>query len=126
MARVYLKSELISFSMPSSSLVIHMFGEEPAFTNGADCSGFVLSVFKKYGISLPHSSRAQAQMGKQISLSEAKPGDLVFYSSGGRINHVAIYIGGGQVVHASNPKTGIRISGATYRTVSTVRRIIND
>lgn len=97
-----------------------------SLTNGADCSGFVLSVFKKYGISLPHSSRAQATMGKQVSLGEAKPGDLVFYSSGGRINHVAIYIGGGQVVHASNPKTGIRISGATYRTVSTVRRIIND
>ncbi|MBQ0028217.1 MAG: C40 family peptidase [Lachnospiraceae bacterium] len=97
-----------------------------SLTNGADCSGFVLSVFKKYGISLPHSSRAQATMGKQVSLGEARPGDLVFYSSGGRINHVAIYIGGGQVVHASNPRTGIRISGATYRTVSTVRRIIND
>lgn len=97
-----------------------------SLTNGADCSGFVLSVFKKYGISLPHSSRAQATMGRQVSLGEAKPGDLVFYSSGGRINHVAIYIGGGQVVHASNPRTGIRISGATYRTVSTVRRIIND
>lgn len=97
-----------------------------SLTKGADCSGFVLSVYAKYGISLPHSSRAQATMGKQISLSEARPGDLVFYSSGGRINHVAMYIGGGQVVHASNPKTGIRISGATYRTVSTVRRIIND
>lgn len=97
-----------------------------SLTNGADCSGFVLSIYKKYGISLPHSSRAQATMGKQVSLAEARPGDLVFYSSGGRINHVAIYIGGGQVVHASNPRTGIRISGATYRTVSTVRRIIND
>lgn len=93
---------------------------------GADCSGFVMSVFKQYGFSLPHSSRAQSQMGKKISLSDAKPGDLVFYSGGGRINHVAIYIGGGQVVHASNPRTGIRISAATYRTVSTVRRIIND
>jgi len=97
-----------------------------SLTKGADCSGFVLSVFKQYGYSLPHSSRAQAGMGKKISLAEAKPGDLVFYSGGGRINHVAIYIGGGQVVHASNPRTGIRISAATYRTVSTVRRIIND
>lgn len=97
-----------------------------SLTKGADCSGFVMSVFKQYGISLPHSSRAQAQMGTKISLSEAKPGDLVFYSGGGRINHVAIYIGGGQVVHASNPRTGIRISSASYRTISTVRRIIRD
>lgn len=97
-----------------------------SLTKGTDCSGFTMSVFKNYGISLPHSSRAQAQMGKKISLSEAKPGDLVFYSGGGRINHVAIYIGGGQVVHASNPRTGIRVSSATYRTVTTVRRIIQD
>ncbi len=97
-----------------------------SLTKGADCSGFVMSVFRQYGFSLPHSSRAQAQMGKKISLAEAKPGDLVFYSGGGTINHVAIYIGGGKVVHASNPRTGIRISAATYRTVSTVRRIIND
>lgn len=97
-----------------------------SLTKGADCSGFVMSVFKQYGISLPHSSAAQAKLGTQVSLAQAKPGDLVFYSGGGRINHVAIYIGGGQVVHASNPRTGIRISAATYRTVSTVRRIIQD
>jgi hypothetical protein len=97
-----------------------------SLTNGADCSGFVLSVFAKYGISLPHSSRAQATMGTQVSMSEAKPGDLVFYSKGGRINHVAIYIGGGQVIHASNPKTGIRITSAYYRTPTTVRRLIQD
>lgn len=97
-----------------------------SLTKGADCSGFVMSVFKQYGISLPHSSQAQAKLGSKVSLGEAKPGDLVFYSGGGRINHVAIYIGGGQVVHASNPRTGIRVSAATYRTVTTVRRIIND
>lgn len=97
-----------------------------SLTKGADCSGFVMSVYKNFGISLPHSSRAQAQMGKKVSLSEAKPGDLVFYSSGSRINHVALYIGGGQVVHASNPRTGIRISDVGYRSVTTVRRIIQD
>ncbi len=97
-----------------------------SLTKGADCSGFVMSVFKNYGISLPHSSQAQAKLGTKVSLGEAKPGDLVFYSGGGRINHVAIYIGGGQVVHASNPRTGIRVSAATYRTVTTVRRVIND
>jgi len=81
-----------------------------SLTKGADCSGFVLSVYAKYGISLPHSSRAQANSGTRISMSEAKPGDLVFYAKGGRINHVGIYIGGGQLVHASSPKTGIRVS----------------
>lgn len=97
-----------------------------SLTKGADCSGFVLSVYAKYGISLPHSSAAQANMGTKISMSEARPGDLVFYSKGGRINHVAIYIGGGQVIHASSPKTGIRITSAYYRTPTTVRRIIQD
>lgn len=97
-----------------------------SLTKGADCSGFVLSVYAKYGISLPHSSRAQANMGTAISMSEAKPGDLVFYSKGGRINHVAIYIGGGQVIHASSPKTGIRITSAYYRTPTAVRRLIQD
>lgn len=97
-----------------------------SLTNGADCSGYVLSVFAKYGISLPHSSRAQATMGTGISLSEAKPGDLVFYAKGSRINHVGIYIGGGQIINASSPKTGIRISNVYYRTPVAVRRIIQD
>lgn len=97
-----------------------------SLTKGADCSGYVLSIFKKYGVSLPHSSRAQANCGTKISLSEAKPGDLVFYGNGKSINHVAIYIGGGQVIHASNPKTGIRISNATYRSPVKVVRILYD
>lgn len=97
-----------------------------SLTKGADCSGFVLSVFQKYGIYLPHSSRAQANMGTKISMNEAKPGDLVFYAKGGRINHVAIYIGGGQVCHASSPKSGIKVSGAYYRTPAKVVRIIQN
>lgn len=95
-----------------------------SLTNGADCSGFVLSVFAKYGVSLPHSSRAQANCGTSISLSEAQPGDLIFYSNGRQINHVAIYIGGGRVVHASSPKSGIKTSGATYRTPVKVVRVL--
>lgn len=95
-----------------------------SLTKGADCSGFTLSVFKKYGISLPHSSVAQAGYGVKVSPSQAQPGDLFFYAKGGRINHVAIYIGSGQVVHASNPKTGIRVSSAYYRTPYTVRSIL--
>ena len=97
-----------------------------SLTRGADCSGFVLSVFANYGISLPHSSGAQAGCGTKISASEAQPGDLFFYGNGSRINHVALYIGNGQVVHASSPKSGIKISGAYYRTPVKVVRIINN
>jgi len=97
-----------------------------SLTKGADCSGFVLSVFKNYGYTLPHYSVSQSQMGTKISEDELLPGDLVFYSNGSRINHVAIYIGGGQVVHASSPKTGIRISGYKYRTPVKYVRILED
>lgn len=97
-----------------------------SLTRGADCSGFVLSVFAKYGISLPHSSVAQSSCGSRISASEAQPGDLFFYGNGSRINHVAIYIGNGQVVHASSPKSGIKISGAFYRTPVKVVRVIQN
>lgn len=97
-----------------------------SLTNGADCSGFVLSVFKKYGVSLPHSSRSQANMGTKINASDLKAGDLVFYAKGGTINHVAIYIGGGQVIHASSPKTGIKISNYNYRTPAKMVRILQD
>lgn len=97
-----------------------------SLTRGADCSGFVMSVFANYGISLPHSSRAQANCGTKISASDAQPGDLFFYGNGSSINHVAIYIGGGSVVHASSPKSGIKISGAYYRTPVKVVRVINN
>ena len=97
-----------------------------SLTRGADCSGFVLSVFANYGISLPHSSKAQANCGTKIAASDAQPGDLFFYGNGSSINHVAIYIGGGSVVHASSPKSGIKISGAYYRTPVKVVRVINN
>lgn len=87
-----------------------------SLTNGADCSGFTMSVFSHFGISTGRSSRDQAAKGRTISTSDVKPGDLLFYASGDYINHVAIYIGGGQVVHASNETTGICISPANYRT----------
>lgn len=96
-----------------------------SLTNGADCSGFTMSIMKKYGISLPHHAASQAQMGTKISLAEAQPGDLVFYAKNGSINHVAIYIGNGQVVHASNPKSGIKISNVNYRTPIAVRRYLS-
>ncbi len=97
-----------------------------SLTKGADCSGFVQSVFKNYGVSLPRTSRAQATVGTQISTSELKAGDLIFYAKGGTINHVAIYIGSGQVIHASSPKSGIKISNYNYRTPHKMVRILQD
>ncbi len=86
-----------------------------SLTNGCDCSGFTLSILGKYGVYLPHSSSAQPAYGHKISASAAQPGDLFFYGSGSSISHVAIYIGGGQVVHASNERDGIKVSNAYYR-----------
>lgn len=90
-----------------------------SLTNGADCSGFVMSVYKNFGISLPRSSYAQSSVGRGVSYSEAKPGDIIYYGG-----HVGIYIGNGQIVHASTQRTGIKITSATYRNIITVRRIV--
>lgn len=90
-----------------------------SLTNGADCSGFVMSVYKNFGISLPRSSYAQSSVGRGVSYSEAKPGDVIYYGG-----HVGIYIGNGQIVHASTQRTGIKITSATYRNIITVRRIV--
>lgn len=97
-----------------------------SLTNGADCSGYVLSIFKKFGVKLPRTSREQANSGTTIKVSEAKPGDLIFYGNGKTVNHVAIYIGGGQVIHASSPKTGIRISNVSYRSPIKAVRVLYD
>lgn len=90
-----------------------------SLTNGADCSGFVMSVYKNFGVSLPHSSSADRSVGSAVgSLEEAQPGDLICYSG-----HVALYIGGNQIVHASTAKTGIIVSNASYRKILAIRRI---
>lgn len=87
-----------------------------SLTNGADCSGFVMSIYSHFGISTGRSSRDQAARGKAIPVSDVKPGDLLFYASGSYINHVGIYIGGGQIIHASTPKSGICYAPSNYRT----------
>lgn len=87
-----------------------------SLTNGVDCSGFTSSVFRDSGVSIPRDSRSQASSGTPVDIANVQPGDLLFYSNGNRINHVALYIGNGQVVHASTAKTGIKISSYNYRT----------
>lgn len=89
-----------------------------SLTNGADCSGFTQAIFAHFGISTGRSSRDQAAKAREISMDAIQPGDLLFYASGDYINHVAIYIGGGQVIHSSNATTGIIISPYNYRTPS--------
>ena len=90
-----------------------------SLTNGTDCSGFVMSVYANFGVSLPHSSSADRSVGAAVDgLSNAEPGDLVCYSG-----HVALYIGNGQIVHASTSKTGIIVSSASYRTPLSIRRV---
>lgn len=90
-----------------------------SLTNGADCSGFVMSVYANFGVSLPHSSAADRSQGYKVEgLENAQPGDLICYSG-----HVALYIGNGQIVHASNKRTGIIVSQADYRKILAIRRI---
>lgn len=95
-----------------------------SLTNGTDCSGFTMLLMQKYGISMSHSARAQSKMGTEVSISELLPGDLVFYANESGINHVAIYIGGGQVCHASSPKNGIIITNLYYRSPVCARRLL--
>ncbi|MCI6498222.1 NlpC/P60 family protein [Lachnospiraceae bacterium HCP1S3_C3] len=97
-----------------------------SLTNGTDCSGFTMAVYAHFGYGLPHSSGSQSGCGYAVSLDSLQPGDLLFYTNdgGSGIGHVALYIGGGQIVHASTPATGIKVSSAFYRTPVAARRIV--
>lgn len=90
-----------------------------SLTEGADCSGFTQAVYRAFGYSIPRSSSSQRSAGREVSYAEAEPGDLICYAG-----HVALYIGNGQIVHASTVKTGIKTGNALYREILSVRRII--
>ena len=91
-----------------------------SLTNGTDCSGFTMSVYNNFGVSLPHSSKSQSSVGTAVSsLEEAEAGDLICYSG-----HVALYIGDGQIIHALNERKGIIISDARYNNILAIRRVL--
>lgn len=108
------RQNLVNYALQFVGNPYRAGGNDPH--TGADCSGFVKYVMQYgAGISMNRSSVSQATQGRQISASQMQPGDLVFYSNGSRINHVAMYIGDGQIVHASTERTGIKISTWNYR-----------
>ena len=97
-----------------------------SLTNGVDCSGFTMRVMEKFGVSLPHYSGSQAQMGKKVTSAIMKPGDLILYAgSNGKVNHVAIYIGNGRIVHAASRRSGIKTSTWNYRTPVAIRSMLD-
>lgn len=115
----------VSLGQQISSFALQFVGNPyryggTSLTNGADCSGFVMSVFQHFGISLPRSSSQQRRVGTEVgSLQNAQPGDIIVYSG-----HVGIYMGNNQLVHASNKREGIKVSAATYNRIISIRRVV--
>ena len=97
-----------------------------SLTNGVDCSGFTMKVYEKFGVYLSHYTGTQINEGRSISESELKKGDLIFYAKDGTVNHVAMYIGNGCVVHAKSTKAGITITDYNYRTPVRFVRYLDD
>ncbi|MCD8077001.1 MAG: C40 family peptidase [Lachnospiraceae bacterium] len=113
-AEVSLRDQIVSYAMQFLGNPYVWGGE--SLTNGCDCSGFTMLIYRHFGISLPHYSVSQSKKGRTVDSGSMQPGDLVFYASGGTINHVAMYIGNGQVIGAQSTKSGIAIRSWNYRT----------
>ena len=120
-----LRSEIVTYALQFVGNRYKYGGTNP--NTGVDCSGFTSYVMRHAaGVELPHSSGGQSRMGRVVSSSEMRPGDIISYGSGKRINHVALYIGNGQIVHASTEKTGIKVSRWNYRTPVRIVNVLGD
>ena len=120
-----LRSEIVTYALQFVGNRYKYGGTNP--NTGVDCSGFTSYVMRHAAeVELPHSSGGQSRMGRQVSSSEMRPGDIICYGSGKRINHVALYIGNGQIVHASTEKTGIKVSRWNYRTPVRIVNVLGD
>lgn len=119
------RQELVSFALQFLGGRYRAAGNDPH--TGVDCSGFTKYVMLHgAGVTIERSSAAQSQQGVDVSADQMRPGDLVFYGSGGRVNHVAMYIGNGQVVHASTYETGIKLSPWNYRAPVRIKNVLGD
>ncbi len=112
------REDIVQFALSFVGKIPYVYGGDSLET-GVDCSGFVQQVFKHFGVDLPRTSGEQGSTGESISFDEIRPGDLIYYGG-----HIAIYIGDGQVVHASNRKTGIKVSIWNYRSVRSIRNVL--
>ena len=120
-----LRSEIVTYALQFVGNRYKYGGTNP--NTGVDCSGFTSYVMRHAAeVELPHSSGGQSRLGRQVSSSEMRPGDIISYGSGKRINHVALYIGNGQIVHASTEKTGIKVSRWNYRTPVRIVNVLGD
>ena len=120
-----LRSDIVTYALQFVGNRYKYGGTNP--NTGVDCSGFTSYVMRHAAeVELPHSSGGQSRMGRQVSSSEMRPGDIICYGSGKRINHVALYIGNGQIVHASTEKTGIKVSRWNYRTPVRIVNVLGD
>ena len=118
-----LRDNIISYALKFVGNPYHWGGE--SLTGGADCSGFVRSIYSDFGYNIPRVSRDQAvNAGIKVSESDLKKGDLIFYGNNGRVNHVAMYIGNGMIVQAANSRQGIITSQYKYRDIYCIRRIV--
>ena len=120
-----LRSEIVTYALQFVGNRYKYGGTNP--NTGVDCSGFTSYVMRHAAsVELPHSSGGQSRLGRVVSSSEMRPGDIICYGSGKRINHVALYIGNGQIVHASTERTGIKVSRWNYRTPVRIVNVLGD